>query len=533
MARTRTRLLGALAGLLALGAASGGAAQQADRPFRFVVNVGLQNLDPIASPSFVTRNFAYLVFDTLVAMDGQGNFRPQMLEGWTVSEDRLTWTFRLRPGLAFHDGSPVTADDVVASLRRWGGRDAIGRRLMAATSELRVLGPQSFAIVLSRPFGGVIEALGKPSVHVPFIMPARIANETQPTAQVREIMGSGPFIFDRASWNPGERARFRRNPNYVARNEPADGLAGGKVAKVEHVEMLTLPEPGLRVAALQQGEVDYLEYVPVDHLPRLARNRNIVISQAGGQAQMMYGVSLNHALPPFNDVRMRRALQQVLDRGEILAGAGFPAELAQPECVSLFMCGTTYSTEHGTEVIRQPSLDRARELLREAGYGNERVVVLLPADSILLNPFGLVLIDRMKRAGFNVDVQAQDWSSIAQRWVQREPLDRGGWNIVPVVYTGFDMADPLSNLGTGYNCTGNQPWGYCVEAMRELIAAFEAESDVERRRALAARIQEAAIAEVTFPIAGQFRSPAAWRAELRGVIDFGFPVIWNIERPRR
>jgi peptide/nickel transport system substrate-binding protein len=528
-----TLLFGALAGLLALATPKDAAAQQAERPFRFVVNVGLQNLDPITSPSFVTRNFAYLVFDTLVAMDGQGRFRPQMLEGWTVSQDQLTWVFKLRPGLLFHDGSKVTAEDVVASLKRWGARDAIGRRLMAATQELQVIEPDTFAIVLSRPFGGVIEALGKPSVHVPFIMPARIASETPPTTTVREIMGSGPFLFDRNTWIPGEKAIFRRNPAYVPRSEPADGLAGGKVAKVEHVEMLTLPDPGLRAAALQQGEVDYLEYVPIDHLPRLQRNRNIVVSQAAGQAQMMYAVSINHNLAPFNDVRMRRALQQVLDRGEILAGAGFPAELAQPGCLSLFMCGTTFSSERGADVIRAPSLDRARSLLREAGYNNERVVVMLPADSILLNPFGLVLIDRMKRAGFNVDVQAQDWSSIAQRWVQREPLDRGGWNVVPVVYTGFDMADPLSNLGTGYNCSGNQPWGYCSEAMKPLIERFEAESDLEKRRAIAAEIQEAAIADVTFPIAGQFRRPAAWRAELRGVIDFGFPVIWNIERPAR
>ncbi len=523
---------GAMVALLAVGATQPAPAQT-DRPFRFVVNVGLQNLDPIAGPSFVTRNFAYMVFDTLVAMDSQGRFQPQMLEGWQISDDRLTWTFKLRPGLKFHDGSRVTADDVVASLKRWGGRDAIGRRLMAATRELRVVDPDTFVIALSRPFGGVLDALGKPSVHVPFIMPARIADATPPTQTVREIMGSGPFLFDRNTWVPGEKAEFRRNPDYVPRAEPADGLAGGKVPKLERVEMLTLPDPGLRAAALQQNEVDYLEYVPVDHLPRLQRNRNIVIAKVGGIAQMMYALSINHALPPFNDVRMRRVLQQVLDRSEILAGAGVPSELAFPDCVSLFMCGAPYSSERGAEAIRQPSLEKARSLLREAGYNNEPITVLLPADSILLNPYGLVLIDRLKRAGMNVDVQAQDWSSIAQRWVRRDPIGQGGWHLVPVVYTGFDMSDPLSNLGTGYNCTGNQPWGYCDQAMQALIEQFEAEGDIEKRKELAGRIQEAAYRDVTFPIAGQFRSPAAWRAELSGVIDFGFPVIWNIERPRR
>ncbi len=508
-------------------------AQSGAQPLRFVVNVGLQNLDPISSPSFVTRNFAYLVFDTLVAMDGKGEYRPQMLQGWEISSDRLTWTFRLRPSLAFHDGSPVTAEDCVASLKRWGGRDSIGRRLMAATAELTATDERTFVLKLARPFGGVLEALGKPSVHVPFIMPARIANGTPPAQQVREILGSGPFVFQRESWVPGEKALFTRNARYLPRDEPADGLAGGKIAKVERVEMLTLSDPGLRVAALQTGEVDYLEYAPVDYLPRLRNSRAFTIAQAGGQAALMYAASLNHYLPPFNNVLVRRAVQQVLDRNEVLAGVGFAPPLGEPDCTSLFMCGAPYSSTEGSDLIAQPSIDRAKELLRQAGYNNERVVLLHPADSPLLNPFGLVMIDRMKRAGFNLDVQASDWATIAQRWVQRAPLDQGGWNIVPVVYTGFDMSNPLANLGVGYNCTDNQPWGYCDDKLTPVIAAFEAESDPAKRRELAGQLQKLAFEAATFPIAGQYRSPAVWRSELRGVIDFGFPVIWNIEKPSR
>lgn len=507
-------------------------AQPRERPFRFVVNVGLQNLDPISSPSFVTRNFAYLVFDTLVAMDGQGRYRPQMLAGWETSADGLTWNFQLRPGLAFHDGAKVTAEDVVASLQRWGARDSIGRRLMAASAELNAQGEDRFVLRLARPFGGVLEALGKPSVHVPFIMPARIASGTPPTQQVREIMGSGPFVFLREEWVPGERTVYRRNPAYVPRDEPADGLAGGKVAKLERVEMLTMPDIALRVAALTTGEVDYLEYAPVDYLPRLRQNRNIVVAQARGQAELIYCVSINHFQPPFDNVLVRRAVQQVLDRNEVLSATGF-GQLGRPDCTSIFMCGAPFSSDGGSDIVARPSLDRAKQLLREAGYANEKVVLLHPLDSPLLNPFGQVLIERMKQAGFNLDVQGSDWSSIAQRWVQRQPLDRGGWSVVPVVYTGFDMANPLSNMGVGFNCSGNQPWGYCEAAMTPVIERFEAESDADRRRALAAELQRLSYEAATFPIAGQFQSPAVWRTELKGVIDFGFPVIWNIERAGR
>ncbi len=504
--------------------------QSQERPLRFVVNVGLQNLDPISSPSFVTRNFGYLVFDTLVSLDGSGRYRPQMLEGWDVSADKLSWTFRLRDGLAFHDGAPVTSEDVIASLKRWGARDSIGRRLMAATAELVADGPRGFKLRLSRPFGGVIEALGKPSVHVPMIMPARIANATPPTQQVPEIVGSGPYIFQRSEWVPGDKATFRRNDKYVPRNEPADGLAGGKVAKIERVEMLTLPDVAVRYAALTRGEVDYLEYAPVDLIPRMRRDRNLTFAKASGRAELIYAVSINHFQPPMDNVLVRRALQQCLDRAEVLAGAGFGGELGRPDCTSMLMCGAPYESNAGADIIGNPSIEKAKALLAEAGYKNEKIVLLHPLDSPLLNPYGSVLIDRMKRAGFNVDVQGLEWSAIAQRWVQRNPLDSGGWSVIPVVYTGFDMSDPLSNMGIGFNCTGNQPWGYCDSKMSPVLQQFEAESDPDKRKALAAELQKFATEAATFPIAGQFQSPAVWRSELKGVIDFGFPVIWNIER---
>ncbi|MFC7608762.1 ABC transporter substrate-binding protein [Teichococcus aestuarii] len=293
------------AGLGAGLAPAGARAQPAEKPLRLVVNVGLQTLDPIAGTSFVTRNFAYMVFDTLVAMDSQGQYRPQMLQGWEVSADGLTYRFTLRPGLEWHDGTPVTAEDCVASVKRWGARDSTGRRLMAATQELRATGPDSFELKLAKPFGGVIDALGKPSVHTPFMMPARLA-ATPPTQPVTEIVGSGPFLFVKEEWVPGERTVFRRNPRYRPRDEPADGLAGGKVAHMPRVEFLTITDPATRAAALQNGEVDYLEYAPLDYLPMLRRDRKLVLAVPGGIAQIMGAVAVNHAQPPFDRLPVRR-----------------------------------------------------------------------------------------------------------------------------------------------------------------------------------------------------------------------------------
>jgi peptide/nickel transport system substrate-binding protein len=523
----------AMASVLLAGLGGGAVAQPAEKPLRLVINVGLQVLDPIVGTSFVTRNFAYMVFDTLVAMDGKGVIRPQMLQGWQASDDGLTYTFTLRPGLEWHDGTPVTAEDCVASIKRWGGRDSSGRRLMAATKELRAEGPDRFVLQLARPFGGVIDALAKPSVHVPFMMPARIAGTTPPTEAVKEIMGSGPFLFVRDAWVPGERTVFRRNPRYRPRDEPADGLAGGKVVHVEQAEFVNISDPATRAAALQNGEVDYLEYAPLDFLPAMQRNRNLTVAKPGGIAQIMGGVALNHAQPPFDNLKVRQALQMALDQSETVAVHGLPDGMFLPFCQSAVMCGTRYATEAGSEALRQPSMDRARQMLKESGYANERVVFLHPADSALINPMAMVVVDSMKRLGLNVDQQTLDWATVAQRWLSREPVEKGGWSAVSVVYTGFDMSDPLSNVGIGYNCTGTAPWLYCDEAMTPLLQRFEAEADPEARKRIVAEINRRALANVNFPLTGQFSSPAVWRSELQGVIDFGFPVLWNIRRAAR
>lgn len=530
MLTSRRKLVTALAAATIAGTWTGPArAQRADRPLRLVLNVGLQTLDPVAGPSFVTRNFAYMVFDTLIAMDSKGQYRPQMLEGWKTSDDGLTYTFTLRSGLTFSDGTPVTAEDCIASIRRWGGRDGLGRRLIAATKEMRAIDDKTFVLELARPFGLVIDALGKPSVQVPFIMPARIASATPPTTPVKEIVGSGPFVFVKEEWMPGEKATFRRNPNYVPRAEPADGLAGGKVVKVERAELITMPDLATRAAALQANEVDYLEYVPLDFIERFGKNRNITLAKAGGPAQMVAALTVNHTQAPFDNVRIRQAAAAAMIRSEILDGLGLQPGAGDPGCANLFVCGTYYATTSGAAQVGT-GIEKARDLLKQAGYKNEKVVFLLPGDSALLNPIGTVMADQLKRAGFNLDIQTQDWSSIASRWITKKPQNEGGWALVPVVYPGFDMVNPLGNPGTAYNCTGGAPYTYCGEALGRALSAFEAERDPEKRKAIAATMQQAALDDGTYLIAGQFQSPAAWRSELKGVIDFGLPIMWNIER---
>jgi peptide/nickel transport system substrate-binding protein len=470
-----------------------------------------------------------MIYDTLISMDSAGRFHAQMLDSWQASDDRLTWTFTLRRGLLWHDGTPVTADDCVASLRRWARTDGFGKRLMDATQDLSVTDPRTFVLHLSRPFAFVIEALGKPNAYVPFILPASVL-ATATAKPITETIGSGPFIFDKAAWVPGDRAVFHRNPAYQPRPEPADGVAGGKVAHFDRVEFLTMPDPATRIAALQTGAVDYLEVLPIDYIEMMRHTAGVTVIRQPPMAQIMGGLSVNNLLPPFNDVRIRKALQIALDQSEILAGMGLPPDMYLPFCQDVFLCGGPYATDAGTDALRHPGAERARALLREAGYNNERIVLLHSTDSALINPISLVVIDQIRRAGFNLEVVSGDYSSLAQRRLKKAPLDQGGWSLMPVVFSGYDMINPLSHYATSYSCAGTYAGWNCDPGMPPLVAAFEVETDPAKRQALAELMQLRVLDQAPEMFLGQFSPPTAFRSDLLGVIANGLHVFWNVKR---
>jgi peptide/nickel transport system substrate-binding protein len=518
----------ALALALSAGLASVASAQELNI-LRMANNTELQILDPIATPSVITRAFGYMVWDTLISLDSNGVPRPQMLEAWEVSDDGMTYTFRLREGLLWSDGEPVTAADCIASIERWGARDAVGRQLIAATETMNVVDDKTFELHLAEPFGHVVEALGKPASLVPFMMPKRIAS-TSPSEIIQEIVGSGPFIFLEDEWRPGDRAVFARNDRYVPRDEPADGFAGGKVVHFDRVEFVSVPDASTRINALMMGDVDYLERVPADFIPMVEMNENVRLTSGAGGGEVLGLLTLNHTQPPFDNVLVRRALQIAVDQSEVVAAMGYSEAFVRPPCASIYMCGSPYETDAGGEDLLESHLERGRELLAEAGYDGEPVVVLHSTDSVLIDPVSNVAIEQMRRLGLNVEVRSSDWSTVAQRRTVREPISEGGWSVTPIVWTGFDMMDPLINPALGYNCAGTYPGWWCDERQVPVRAEYLQETDPERRRELAAEMQRLAHDHVNIILLGQVFGPAGYRANLTDVIDVGMPIAWNMRR---
>ena len=253
-----------------LGFASAATAQQ--KVLKFIPQADLRILDPISTTAYITRNHGYMVYDTLFATDANFKIQPQMVDKWEISKDGLTYTFTLRDGLKFHDGEPVKSADCIASIERWAKRDALGQKLAETTESWTAVNDKTFSLKLKKPFPLRLDALGKPSSNVPFIMPERIA-KTDAFKNIDDPTGSGPFKMVKAEWVPGNKVVYVKNTDYVPRKEAPSWAAGGKVAKVDRVEWIYIPDSATAAAALNAGEADWWEQLPPDLIPLLAQEQ--------------------------------------------------------------------------------------------------------------------------------------------------------------------------------------------------------------------------------------------------------------------
>ena len=188
-------------------------AAQAQKTLKVSMHSDLKIIDPIWTTALIALDHSYLIYDTLFSMDDKLLVKPQMVESHTVSADNLTWTFKLRDGLSFHDGAPVTSEDCIASLKRWGVRDSMGQKLIGVVDGFKPIDAKTFEMKLKEPYGLVLQTLGKPGSNVPFIMPKRVA-ETDAMKQIDDTTGSGPFIFKRDEWKPGDKTVYVKNAKY-------------------------------------------------------------------------------------------------------------------------------------------------------------------------------------------------------------------------------------------------------------------------------------------------------------------------------
>jgi peptide/nickel transport system substrate-binding protein len=501
-------------------------AQAAATTLKFIPEGNLQNPDPIWSTTTVARNFGYMIWDTLYGWDGNLAPKPQMCQGHEISDNGLTWRFRLRDGLMFHDGTKVRGADCVASIQRWMKRDGFAQRIETSTNELVAEDDRTFVFRLKKPFPLLVNGLGKPTANVCFIMPERIA-KTDPFKQIDEYIGSGPYVFNRAEWTPGAIATFKRFDGYVPRQEPPSFIAGGKQANFVRIEWNIIPDPATSSAAIQSGEEDWWQTPTVDLLPLLRKARGVVVERLD-EFGVVGVMRFNMLHPPFDNVKLRRAIFPALNQADFMnAAMGGDPELTRTG-VGVFTPGSALVNSAGLETLTGPrDLARAKKLVAESGYSGEKIVFIAPTDYPVLNAECLVGSDLLAKLGMNVDFQGMDWGTMIQRRNNKDTIDKGGWSVFCTGWEGLNLVDPGAHYPIAG--TGEKGWfgWFSSPKMEELRDAWFDAPDLATQKKVAEQIQLDVWEEAPYYPLGQWLQPIARRTTIDGIVKAPFPLFWN------
>jgi peptide/nickel transport system substrate-binding protein len=496
---------------------------------RVVMHSDLKIVDPIWTTAYIVRTHGYLVWDVLFAMDDKLELRPQMVDKWTVSDDKLTYTFTLRDGLEWHDGAPVTTEDCIASIRRWAAKDSMGQAMLARVAEMKTLDAKTFTLVLKEPYGLVLQSLAKPSSNVPFMMPKRVA-ETDPNTQIKaeHVIGSGPFRFKHDEWKPGEKTVYVKNPKYKPRPEPASLMAGGKVVKVDRVEWIAMSDHQTAVNALQNGEVDMLESPPHDLYSVLIKDKNIKLFMANPLGNQ-YTFRFNTLHKPFDNPKVRQAVLYAFNQRDFLQSVIGDPEWYK-ECKAMFLCGTPLESSKGWEDKLTSNFEKSKQLLQEAGYDGTPIVLMHSTDLAVLANLAPVAKNLLEKGGFKVDMQSMDWQTLVSRRARKDPPDKGGWHAFLTSWTAADILNPVMAGFFNAGCDKAMFGWPCDEQIQKLRDAYARETDPAKQKAIAEQVQVRATEYPTHIHLGQWYSAFALRKEIDGNVAAPVTLFWNVTK---
>jgi peptide/nickel transport system substrate-binding protein len=501
---------------------------RADGPktVRFVPHADLASIDPVWTTADVTRNYSLAVFDTLYAYDAQFTVQKQMVDGHVTEDDGKTWELTLRDGLAFHDGEKVLARDCVATIKRFGARNPFGQALMKQVAELSAPADNKIRFRLTKPFPLLPAALAE--VYCA-IMPTRLA-ETDPLKQIAEAIGSGPFKFVAGERVPGSKVVFARNQAYIPRKDGTPSFnAGPKIVNVDRVEWTFIPDPATVSAALANGEIDWWENPSFDLVPQIKKYKDVTLAVKDRTGEIGC-LRFNQLHPPFNNPAIRRIVAAAMDQKDVMeAVAGAEPSLYKTD-VGIFVPGTPMASTVGVETTRGPKdYAKLKQDLIAAGYKGEKIVVLAATTIPTIWAMAQVGADVLTKIGFNVDFQPLEWGSVVQRRANREPVEKGGWNIFFTWLGGFGNISPAPSIsirGNGTAAWFGWPDNPKIEA---LYSAWFDAPDQAAQAKICEQMQIAFWESPTFVPMGMYDQPTAFKNYLKDVPD-GYPQFYGLKK---
>ncbi len=477
---------------------------------RVVAQGSFSSLDPLPLPAVISVHTSVHVYEHLFAWDFSLNPQPQLVDTWSISDDNMTYTFTLRDGITFHNGDPVTSDDAIASINRWLPAPSV-KNTAGFISEAVKVDDHTFVINLNEPFGGLVIGLGTSPHLSPQIWPEDIANSAPFSEPITEWIGTGPYEFE--TWEPGNKLSIVRYDGFISRPEPENFLAGGKRAYLDRIEWVEIPNDETKYAGLETGQWDIVDGISLDFASRIRDNDDIglVVTKPGNQSE----VWAKGSFAPTDNKLVRQAILAAVDAESMMASLGDPELWIL--CPSVFFCGTPWESTVSAELYNQNNPERAAELLDQAGYSGETIVILNSSDHPQLNPLGIVLKPSLEAAGMTVEMPGMDLATVISR------LGANDWNL----FTNFCPASTCAQPDISpVNNLSETLWGW--PGYPDLVAEFIRAPNLDAKKAVVDRMQAAAYEDAYNIVLGQFFPMLPHQIRVANLKPTAFPTYYNV-----
>jgi peptide/nickel transport system substrate-binding protein len=465
-------------------------------------------LDLQATTTTLTSEIMWHVYESLFTYDRSWTPVPHLAEAHAVTDRGLRHTITLRRGVKFHNGKELTATDVVASLKRWGQVASIGKVLWTTVESIDAKDPYTVVIGLRQPSASLVFGLATTAAAV---LTREIAETAGPN-QLNEFIGTGPYRF--VEHKADRHIKLVRFKDYAARPEPSNGFAGKRTAWLDEILFIPVPDTAVRLAGVESGEYHHAMFVKQDAYERIRRLPALEprIVKPRGWAL----ISLNHKAGLMTSKPLRQAIQAALDMEPVMA-AGFGHKDFYRLGPALFFPELPWHSTAGAQLYNQRDKDKARRLVKEAGYTRQPVRWISTQEYEFMYKTALVAKQQLEEVGFVIDLQVVDWATLNHR-VQKPDL----WEAYVTGYPLFP--DPA--LHVAFRCTFQGWW--CNEEKERLIAEMRQESDLKKRKALVERVQAIHYEDVGQVKLGDYYTLDAARRELRGEFRTApYLYFWN------
>lgn len=483
------------------------AASAKKEELRIAVSANPPSLDAQIANSNITAQIGYHIFEPLFAMDENFEPQPVLADSYEVSEDGKEYTIKLLKGVKFHNGKEMTADDVVASLNRWV-KDSQKASTLIGGSTFEKVDDYTVKMTANEAASDIITVLANPIMFAA-IYPAEVV-EGADEKGINEYIGTGPYKL--VDWKQDQYIELEKFDDYQVHENATTGLAGKKTAATDKLVFDIVTDASTRIAGAKNGQYDIVEEVPQDNYEELSKEPNLKLDVTKGGTLNLF---LNTTVGIMEKEDMRQAVLAALNMDDILLASYGNKELYEENPGWFNPDDAQWGSEAGKEYYNQNDPDKAKDLLKKAGYNNEKLVLVTTPDYPEMYNATLVVQEQLKKVGINAEVESYDFSTFMEHRADPNKfsmyITSNSYNVLPIQLTVLDKT-----------------WaGMDRPEVTDGIKAMRLADSQEEAKAAWDDLQEFIYEYGGATVLGHFTGVNAVSNDVDGYEYMRFPIFWN------